>query len=247
VWEPDCSREFPQLNSATDGAVHTGYITGAWLTPGDVITRATTDTCIVTIGDSIPSSTNQAPAVFKGMVGQLRLIAQAQGWLVVSLDGGSFTLCGDGYSPAELAGLVQQAVAVTGATTAYVYFQIGRNDWKYWFSGATANNPSTVVLANLNAAIAALPAGYIKVVCVPITQLPPLQTDPYGLQPEALAAYQNAIATVTLAPNTTVIDGRTFGIDPAVDLYDGVHELAQPLGVGVDKNLAGMRASVGLP
>ena len=248
VWETDGGREEPGLNNAADIPIHCGYVTGAWLPPGQRITRVTAQKCVIILGDSIPSSTNQVPAVWHGMVGQLRLIAGSQDpeVVIVSLDGGSFTQCGDGFTPAQQASLVQLAVAATGASEVWVYRQIGRNDWKYWFDPARANQTSAQVLAAINASNAALPAFYQKVVCVPITQLPPIQTDPYGIQPEALAAYQNAEATAT-GTNVVVIDGRTFGIDPAVDLYDGVHLLAAPLGLGVAKNLAGMRASVGLP
>ena len=126
-----------------------------------------------------------------------------------------------------------------------MYVQIGRNDWKYWFDAGRACKTSTDVQNALQALVAALPSTYHIVICSIIPQLPPVQTDPYGIQPESLADYRAKELLIT-GPNVTIVDASTFGIDPAVDLYDGVHELAVPLGLGVSKNLAGMRASVGV-
>jgi hypothetical protein len=244
VWEPDGGRDEPGLNTDVDLPFHGGFVTGVWLPPGKSITRARANTCVVMIGDSVPSSTNVAPAVIKAAIGRLRLLAFSAGVMIVSLDGGSYTLAGDGLSPLQLSNLVQQVAATTGAANVYVYAQIGRNDYRYWFDGTRANHTPAEVATFMQTAMGLLPADYVKIVS---TMMPTSFDAPFGIQPNSLQDYRDALAAIT-GTNLTIVDGLTSGIIPGVDLYDGVHELSTP-GLGVDKNLAYIRAalaSVGL-
>ena len=231
VWEPFQGRAAP-VNNDADGQIEAGFVTGVY---GTSITKPTATTCIVTVGDSILSGCNTNPAIFYGVVGQLRLLAHPLGRLVVSLDCGATTLCGDGYTGANLATLIQQAAASTGATTVYVLFQYGRNDYSYY--GATASHTPTNVQTALQACITALPAAYIKVVSTPIPQA----TETANGGGFTLPNYRTAEAAVT-GTNLTILAGTSYGIVAGTDLYDGVH-----LNVGgVAKNLAGVKTALGL-
>lgn len=247
AWEPENARTSTgsSLDTGADAPMEGGMITGIWLPPGMHVAPARATTGIITVGDSIISATNQAPENYLTVVGQLRLLAQAKDWLVGSLDYGSATLRGDGFTPAQLAANITSLAAQMGLSTVYVYFQIGRNDYNYCGLPGSINSNPTQVATFLQTVIAALPASYRVVVCTPITQSTVHEAaNSLGF---TLQQYRDAIAAVTGSNIVAHLDGTTFGIVPASDLYDGVHELAPPLGNGVPKNLAGMRAAVGLP
>jgi len=231
VWEPFLGRNAP-LNNDADSKIEAGYVTGVWGTP---ITAPTSSTCIVTVGDSILAACDTNPAIYYGVVGQLRLLARPLGRLVVSLDYGSGTLCGDGYTGANLATLIQQAAATTGATTVYVLFQIGRNDYSYY--GSTATHTPAQVGTLLQACVTALPAGYLKVISTPIPQT--VETANGG--GFTLGNYRTQEAAVT-GTNVTILDGTSYGIITGTDLYDGVHLKVS----GVTKNVNGVKAALGL-
>ena len=91
VWEPFNGRTTP-LNNSADAPIEGGIVTGIWLPAGMAPTTPTATTAIITLGDSIVSAclnndtSANKPECFNGAAGQLRLIAQARGWLLDSLD-----------------------------------------------------------------------------------------------------------------------------------------------------------------
>lgn len=218
VWEPFAGR-VGSLNNGSDGPIEACYVTAVWLPPGQAASFAQprSTTAIVTVGDSIlADNAGQSPELWGSELGIIRKDAEAKGWLVVSLDYGSCTLRGDGPTPANLATLIQSAAASTGATTVYVYFQIGRNDYAY--NGTGLSSTPTQVGNDLQTTVTALPAGWNKVVMTPL----PNTTESANAGGFTVGNYRTSEAAVT-GTNVTIISGTSCGIVPATDTADGVH------------------------
>lgn len=232
VWEPFEGRN--TLNNGADAPIEGGYVTGVWLPPGMSLTKPTATTGIVIMGDSIMGATNTSPECWGSVAGVVRKNAHALGRLVATLDYGSATMCGDGYTGANIATLIQQAVTAMGATTVYVLFAIGGNDWNY-YGGTLTTSPTTYGTA-LQAAVTALPAAYNKVILT-TTSRAAEGANGGGF---TLPNYRTQAAGVT-GTNVTIVDGAGLGINTGTDLYDGTH----PNASGVTKIEAGVHTPLG--
>lgn len=233
VWEPWTGRT-SGLASGVDAPVEGGIITAVYLPAGvSLPAKPTSTTAYVLVGDSIiHDCADREPETWNSLGGLIRRNAFSLGRLVVSLDYGSCTLATDGPTAAQLATLIQDAAATTGATTVYVFFQIGSNDWAY--SGSTASNVGTFLQNVVNA----LPSAYKNVISTPIPRVNETNANSQG---NTLAQYRTAEAAVT-GTNVTILDGTSYGFTSAA-LPDGVHEGVSAAAL----NYAGVKTALGLP
>jgi hypothetical protein len=233
VWEPWSGRTgIP--NDGTDKPIEGGYLTAAWLPPGYSITAGKCTEAVIVVGESIigcviPNSATFGNNEVFGVAGQIRLGAQAQGKLCVTLDYGGGTLMGDGISTAQYVALILQAIASVGAQRAVVHFNIGRNDWNA--NGSTVSTTPTqgaaVMQAIMNSLTASMGANIRFVVA---TQIP--QTSEVAVNGFTLPQWRTAWLTLTTPSGSgglQLVDSTAMGIivgsgaGPAVDLGDGVH------------------------
>lgn len=236
IWESrqNVTNVGADLNCGVDTPRASGYITGVYVPSGTFnppasarvnapqaatvnappsatlyVTRPTASTAIVWLGNSIPNfSTDNTPSTFYSALGQARLLAHAQGKLLVDLCYGSGTLGGDGFTMAQRAQDIHRAFAACGAPLIkYLYIDDVRNDWAYYNQGNGAANNAAATAANLAALIAAvqvLDPGTHIIVNTTISQ-----TDESDKGGGTLPAYRTAVSGVSAE---TIIDGPGLNI-----------------------------------
>lgn len=227
VWEAWDTKDGAQ-NQNADGSKASTYVTAAQMPPGYAIQAATCTDAVVVVGESIVGAVVPGAAGFGlnevfGVSGQLRLLAQAQGKLLVSLDYGGATLMGDGMTAAQFGAWIIQGIQSVGATRAVVHFNIGRNDWVN--NGSSLSTTPTQGAAFMQAVMQTVTATYGKNVrFVVATQIPQgVETAVNGF---TLPNWRTAWLTLTPPPASgglTLVDSVATmniitGVDLAVDL-----------------------------
>lgn len=231
AWEAWDTKDGAQ-NQNADGSKASTYITAAWMPPGYSIQAAKVAAgveAVVICGESIIGASVPGQATFGlnevfGVSGQLRLLAQAQGKLLVSLDYGGATLMGDGMTAAQFGAWVIQGIQSVGATRAVVHFNIGRNDWSN--NGSSLSTTPTQGAAFLQTVMSIVTTAYgANVRFVVATQIP--QVTESAINGFTLPQWRAAWLTLTMPPGCGglhLMDSTAAGIITGADLaVDGVH------------------------
>lgn len=239
VWEAWQIEVLASLNSGADQPVEGAFLTGVYVPHGQTVAKPTTDKVVVIVGDSIigfrlPSVVGQ-PQCLYGVGGQLRELALALGAMVVPLDYGGATLCGDGLTAADYVQYIEEAVASVGTPSdVTVLLQPCLND--YYHYGTTVSSTPTDCRTFLQAIVDGLDPAWTKVIVTPVPQ----GTEGANSGGYTLPNYRTAIALVTGA---TIVPGTSMGLAiPGDYAVDQVHFND----TGVAKEVAAIAPIVGL-
>lgn len=239
IWEAWICEKLGNQNSGDDQPYEAAYVTGVYVPPGATVTKPTTDKVVVVVGDSIigyrlPSVAGQ-PQCLYGIGGQLRELALPLGAMVVPLDYGGATLCGDGLTAADYVQYIVEAVASVGTPSdVTVLFQPCLND--YYRYGTVLESTPTDCQNFLQSIVDGLDPSWTKVIVTPIPQGDE-SANPGGY---TLPNYRTAIALVTGA---TIVPGTSMGLSiPGDYAVDEIHLVD----AGVAKEVATLAPLVGL-
>lgn len=226
-------------NTGVDKPMDGGWITAVNIPIGTVITRATSNTGIVVVGDSVIASVgvtaSQATLGYFGSVaGQIQLSAEARGWLSFLLAYGGSCLCGDGLTAANWITIINQAVAAMGnPATVKVLINPFRND--YSNCGAGVNTIPSQGQTFLTTLLSGLPSAYQKIVVTAFNQ-----TGEGAVGGFTLPNWRTAtIAAAAAVPGTTVVDGTANGVG-AGGRSDGIHFNASGVALAAPAVLASL-------